>query len=336
MALLQKAYLKIRRECIYALRDALYSLKLNHIFFNNARGARIIVYHGICERDHVKFSPTFLTRQTFEAHLRFYKKHFNVISLDDYYLGNFDDNKFNVCITFDDGYANNHKYVLPLIEKYKVPVTFFITAIREVGYDILWNDFVNIISKYGPEQINYIGENFRKGKFNKYFSVITNKSLADTIRPGGFEAKKEIMDTLYPLSPFKEDIADKDYWLQMTPQQISELAASKYATIGSHGYYHTDLSLIDTDDAKSELIRSKQYLESIIDKEVNAIAFPYGTYTRALVEEAKAAGYDQLLAMDFYFDTDKADTTMRERFTVNPFISVVNQMYATINKKYER
>jgi len=336
MALLKKAYLKIRRECIYTFRDALYSLKLNHKFFSNARGARIIIYHGICEKDHVKFSPTFLTRHTFEAHLRFYKKHFNVISLDDYYVGKFDENKFNVCITFDDGYANNHKYVLPLIEKYKVPVTFFITAIREAGYDILWNDFVNIISKYGPEQINYKSENFRKGKFNKYFSVVTNKSLADTIRPGGFEAKKEMMDTLYSLAPFKENVADKDYWLQMTSQQIKELAASKYATISSHAYYHNDLTLINVDDAKVELMRSKQYLESIIDKEISAIAFPYGTYTHAVVEEAKAAGYKQLLAMDFHFDVDKTDNAMKERFTVNPFISVVNQMYAIINKRYER
>jgi len=29
------------------------------------------------------------------------------------------------------------------------------------------------------------------------------------------------------------------------------------------------------------------------------------------------------------------DETMRERFTVNPFISPINQLYATINRKYD-
>jgi hypothetical protein len=33
---------------------------------------------------------------------------------------------------------------------------------------------------------------------------------------------------------------------------------------------------------------------------------------------------------------DPADKTIRERFTVNPFISPVNQLYATINRSYDQ
>ncbi|NNU33989.1 hypothetical protein HK413_07155 [Mucilaginibacter sp. S1162] len=54
-----------------------------------------------------------------------------------------------------------------------------------------------------------------------------------------------------------------------------------------------------------------------------------------MINDAKRVGYKQLLAMDFYNDTDRQDETMRERLTVNPFISPVNQLHATITCKYD-
>jgi hypothetical protein len=55
-----------------------------------------------------------------------------------------------------------------------------------------------------------------------------------------------------------------------------------------------------------------------------------------VVGAAKQAGYSNLLAMDFLFEDDAQDLNMRERFTVNPFISANNQLYATVTKAYER
>ena len=67
---------------------------------------------------------------------------------------------------------------------------------------------------------------------------------------------------------------------------------------------------------------------------MRALAFPYGAYTKEVVQEAKQAGFNQLLSMDFLFPDDQTDSFMRERFTVNPFISVHAQMRATIKGSY--
>jgi len=335
MTLPQRIQAKIYRETKYLGRDISHLLGLDESFLRNARGSRILVYHGICQTDHTRFNPIFLKLKTFERHLQFYQKYFNVVSLDDYYQGNFSRDKFNVCITFDDGYANNHKYVLSLLEKYRMPATFFITAIRDAGYDILWNDFLSIVSKYGRTTLNYKNEQFYKDRFNKYVAKANGVSLVEKLRSGGFGVKEEMMKLLYTLVPFKERPEDEDYWLQMTEKQIQELSASPFATIGSHAYYHNDLAQIPATDATGEMVRSKQYLENIIQKPVDSFAFPYGTYTREVVEAAKGAGYKQLLATDFHFEEDYEDETMRERFTVNPFISPLNQMHATILRHYE-
>ncbi|MDB5134103.1 MAG: hypothetical protein JWP37_706 [Mucilaginibacter sp.] len=337
MTLTQRIRSKLYRETKYLGRDIGHLLGFDESFYRNARGSRILIYHGICKHDHTRFNPIFLKLKTFEQHLQFYQQYFNVISLDDYYQERFSRDKFNICITFDDGYANNHKYVLSLLKKYQLPATFFITAIRDAGHDVLWNDFLGIVSKYGPAKLFYKNEQFYKNRFNKYISGQSGMSMVEILRSGGFGVKEEMMKLLYPLVPYRENKPnDEDYWLQMTKEQIQELSASPFAGIGSHGYYHNDLACIPIGDAVDEMARSKQYLENIIDKPITSLAFPYGSYTRATIKAAKNAGYDQLLAMDFYFAEDHADGAMRERFTVNPFISPVNQMHATITRSYER
>jgi len=303
--------------------------------FQYAQGARIIIYHGICKTNHTRFNSIFLALKTFEAHLQFYKKYFHIISLDDYYAQRFSKERFNICITFDDGFANNYKYVLPLMNKYQAPVTFFITAIRDAGYDILWNDFFAIAQKNGPSKFQFNNEEFYKDRHGCYVSEATGKILKDLLQAGGFDKKAAMMKALEPMVSFKNKIKEKDYWLQMTHEEIKILSDSLLATIGCHGYYHNDLSAISINDARNEIVHSKEWLENITGKEINAIAFPHGAYSKDVVAEARSAGFTQLLTMNFLFPEDYADLSLRERFTVNPYISVNNQMIAIIKGKYE-
>lgn len=311
-------------------RDIAWLLGLNRYFFPKARGARILVYHGICLNDHLRFNTLFIKLKTFESQLQFYKKYFNLVSLDDFYQQKFSNDRFNICLTFDDGFANNYKYVLPLLEKYQVPAAFFITGIRNAGYDILWNDVLSVSYRYGPTRISFKKDEFVKRRDKKYISSSSHKLLVDTLRSTEFEDKAGL---IHMLDKFKNK-AETDYWLQMTEEQIRTLSGSKWATIGSHGYYHSDLAKISIASAKNEIVRSKQYLEKITGKEIKTLAFPYGSYTKEVVNEAKVAGYLQLLATEFLCPEDAGDATLRERLTINPFISNINQMHANITGNY--
>jgi len=310
-------------------RDTGWHLGLNQSFFRKARGSRILVYHGICQDDHLCFNTLFIKLKSFESQLRLYKKYFNLVSLDDFYQQRFSPDKFTICLTFDDGFANNYKYVLPLLEQYQVPAAFFITGIRHAGYDILWNDVLCIAHKHGPAKLTFKNEEFVRGRDRKYITSSGNR-LVEILRSTEFEEKSEMVELLGSL----KNKAPDDYWLQLTKEEIRMLSASKWATIGSHSCYHNDLAKISMASAKDDITWSKQFLENITGKEIRALAFPYGSYTREVVDEARNAGYSQLLATDFLYPEDKNDTTLRERFTINPFISTINQMHANITGCY--
>ncbi|MDP4264763.1 MAG: polysaccharide deacetylase family protein [Bacteroidota bacterium] len=335
MNLIKRIRAKTRQKWSYGYNDIRSVLGMNEKRFHHSQGTRIVIYHGLCRDDHTRFNSIFLRVKTFEDHLKFYKKHFNIISLEDYYLRRFNNDRFTICITFDDGFANNYKYVLPLMNEYGIPVTFFITGIRDAGYDILWNDFLCLAQKYGPGKFRFLDEEFYKDGHEVYISKTYNRSLKELSRGDGFDKKAGIMKLFEPLLSRENKMQEEDYWLQMTEEQIKDLSASPFATIGCHGYYHNDLSRIPVNDAGNEMIRSKQYLENITQKEINSIAFPYGAYSREVIVEAKSAGFNKLLATDFLFPEDYADPMLQERFAVNPYISVNNQMLATINGKYQ-
>lgn len=89
----------------------------------------ILLYHRIAT---VSNDPLMLcvSEKCFEEHLIFLKKHYNIIKLTELserllqnkLVGN------EAAITFDDGYKDNLTNALPLLEKYNVPATIFITT----------------------------------------------------------------------------------------------------------------------------------------------------------------------------------------------------------------
>nr|WP_294945224.1 polysaccharide deacetylase family protein [uncultured Mucilaginibacter sp.] len=333
MSVLEKLITKTSLKARYIQGNISHFIGADKSYYERARGSRILAYHGVCQSEPTKFNTLFITRKIFEQHLQYYKRYFNALSLDEYYLEQKSAKKFNICLTFDDGFANNYKYVLPLLHQYQIPATFFVTAISAASYNILWNDILSLAGRCGPPSVVFKNQTYHKNRINHYTNA-DGLSLNMKLRNTGFAEKAELIRLLDRLCLFHKNKQHEDYWLQMTSDQIRQASASPYITIGAHGYYHNDLAGIPLADAAKEMKQSKQYLEGIIGNEVKCIAFPYGSYNRDVVAAAKACGYTQLLATDFNTPDDSCDVSMRERLTINPFISITNQMHANIRGAY--
>ena len=60
------------------------------------KGAAILCYHGVDLFGNKKYNMRFISKKSFEKQLIFFKKHFNVISVDDYHQQKFMLNKLNI------------------------------------------------------------------------------------------------------------------------------------------------------------------------------------------------------------------------------------------------
>ena len=61
--------------------------------------------------------------------------------------------------------------------------------------------------------------------------------------------------------------------------------------IGSHTVHHPDLTRVSVNQARKELIESKDRLEHEINKPVSLISFPFGRYNDTVIQICKETGY---------------------------------------------
>ena len=70
-----------------------------------------------------------------------------------------------------------------------------------------------------------------------------------------------------------EAILDKE---ALSEDELLDLAAHSFVTIGAHTHSHPKLSKLPLDDARREIAENKEWLEGVLDREVKHFAYPYG------------------------------------------------------------
>ncbi|MAX80061.1 MAG: hypothetical protein CL843_07790 [Crocinitomicaceae bacterium] len=326
LVLIKKAQKKIE----WAFRDLGYAIGTRKLPNANA-GRQIMLYHGVTKNAKLDINARFISTAQFEQQISYMQSNFHVVSLDEYFKGATHPSKLTIAITFDDGYLNNLIEALPILEKYEVPATFFVTTIREAGYDVLWADVLDLYGYTGGAELTFNGECYIR-KNNDFWSG--NNKLKNVLKATGWEEKQQFVDEILASNAFLNDPHYFPYFKLMDEQELQKLSASPYATLGSHGLYHNCLDHVSISACQKELEVSKNYLENITQKEVTSLAYPDGSYTREIVDLAEKTGYTMQLSVEQLFAEDTSDFRIENRFGVNPYIRFNNQMECIINGRY--
>lgn len=90
--------------------------------------AVVVAFHRV--QDTTAASSLTISTSMFERYCRFFRDHFNVVSLRDVVDRLERGQGFNrhLAITFDDGYLDNFENAAPLLEKLSLPATFFVVT----------------------------------------------------------------------------------------------------------------------------------------------------------------------------------------------------------------
>lgn len=145
------------------------------------------------------------------------------------------------------------------------------------------------------------GEKF--DRFIGHKQIIPVYSMLSSLRAGAYvvtfdDALDDLYSIVYPYMakrsvPFtafiSAELLDRPGYI--TTGQLKEMAGNPLVTIGSHGCTHRHLSRLSNEESRWEIYQSKRLLESIIGKEVDLIAYPFGDAGKREFTLARQAGY---------------------------------------------
>ena len=96
--------------------------------------AYILLYHGVTDTSPAgieNFSGKHIKKSEFENHMQFLSENCNTVSLREM-SNSLSSNVKNpdkyVSVTFDDTFRNIYDVAFPILKKYNIPATFFITT----------------------------------------------------------------------------------------------------------------------------------------------------------------------------------------------------------------
>lgn len=297
-------------------------LGINRIFCGfTARRGRVLVYHGVTREAPDIFNWQQIRLDRFVEHMRYLKKHYNVVPLPiilENMIRKKKPPKRCVALSFDDGYENNFSVVYPLLKEFNFPATFFVsTAFIENGNKSLWFDVIyNGIANYRGSDIDLSPCGF--GIVDT--STTSAKSRAidwlcdelKTLSYAEMEAKLQCI-----LKEVKTETQKPILFPGMSWEQVRTLAADPMITIGGHSHTHPVLTNLSEEEAWKEIIVNKELLEKNIGKPVAVFSYPNGNWNSKLVSLLKRAGYEFALTVEENFVTSRPHAI--ERITVrNP------------------
>jgi peptidoglycan/xylan/chitin deacetylase (PgdA/CDA1 family) len=196
-----------------------------------------------------------------------------------------------VCITFDDGYRSTHDLALPILKKFNLPATVFVTT-GYVGEGNMWNDKIIEAVRRLPNGTLDLRE-ARLGVHTITSLEERKRAIRRLTEDAKYLPPKERHDLTLKLEKLADGVFTEE--LMLTREMIRAMA-QQGVEIGAHTISHPILTSLSDDNAREEIARGKQQLESIIGKPVRLFAYPNGKvgmdFDGRHVAMAKEAGFD--------------------------------------------
>ena len=264
----------------------------------------ILLYHKV-DYNAAPFFGAAVRPDVFERQIRFLKRHYKIVDLSALnQLEQLDRTSTSdlIVITFDDGYRNNYRYAAPILKKYDVQATIFLATDYIGNNQLLWHDKLSWIlytavsvperkklirSELSPEIIREV-ERFLAADSSGRVSIL--RSLVALLKAYSAQERGEVIKRLAEACRVNTWPGD-DERPMLSWDEVIEM--SKYGiSFGSHSMSHPVLSDISVEEARREIVESKNIIEEQIQKPVTTFAYPYGKY-RDYTDEVTKVLFDE-------------------------------------------
>jgi peptidoglycan/xylan/chitin deacetylase (PgdA/CDA1 family) len=280
--------------------------------------ALILMYHRVTE---LPSDPQLMSvsPQHFAEHLEVMRRHARPLRLQQLaqtlQAGRVPEH--GVVVTFDDGYADNLLDARPLLERFEVPATIFVTAGQlNSRQEFWWDELDRLLLQPGtrPASLNLTltGQQhtwtlngtaiYDAASFERHRGWHVERSDDPTPRQAVYRVVYRLLHAL-PAAERNAALEALRTWATLAPtgrpshraltiDELPRLSADDLIEIGSHTMSHPDLAGLSLADQRHEIQQSKTRLEEIVGRPVPSFAYPFGSGTSETVALVREAGHE--------------------------------------------
>lgn len=241
-------------------------------------GAMGFCYHAVSDTPlpHVQHLYRFKTQAQFERDLEFILTTFNVVGYEDLLTGygSRANGRPSAIITFDDGLAECHTVIRPLLLRYGIPAVFFITT-----------DFLDNHELYRRHTLSLCVDAWRhleevqaRALGCELSALLEARGHPDLNTPGqllrGALEDQSAIDIACGLLGVDTTRYLKEAVPYLSSAQVRDLAADGFI-IGAHGTTHTHLQSLSEDGSRGEILTSCEAISALVGAAEVPFAFPF-------------------------------------------------------------
>jgi len=233
----------------------------------------------------------------FENVIRLLKRMYTMVSLKEiyeFYYGGL--SLKNAChITFDDGDRTVYENAFPILKKYNVPASVYVSPKATIEQQNFWFQEIRGYDEDMLRKVMVELQLFEAGKVTSQIKPIFKKLALDDI----WKVIKMYQD--------KTGTSSKPCY-NMDTEQIIELDQSGLVTVGAHTLDHPILKNESDERASYEIKGSVEQLGEILNREIIHFAYPNGRYGEDFDE--REMSYLDESGIKLSFTTDKGQVSL--------------------------
>lgn len=218
------------------------------------------------------------------------------------------------CITFDDGYADNHHVALPILQSHGLTATFFIaTGFLDGGR--MWNDsIIEAVRACSMPDLDLssldLGQHALGAIGDRRAAIV---SLINQIKYRPIEERITSTEQIAHLAGVQ-----LPHNLMMTSHEVKAMRHAGMQ-IGAHTESHPILARLTDEQARQEIQGSKRFLEQLLGERVGLFAYPNGKpgddYTPQSVDMVRSLDFDAAVSTQWGASGTGDDLFQIRRFT---------------------
>jgi peptidoglycan/xylan/chitin deacetylase (PgdA/CDA1 family) len=270
----------------------------------------VLAYHRIVNADPLQ--ELCVSPDLFDLQVALLASAFRIISLEEAVmrLEKGDLESHCVALTFDDGWRDNYVHAFPVLKKYAVPATIFVTSDAISSGRFSWYEFDDAILQTSAASIDL--EPYGLGRLplrNARLRSAAVDRLHGILKDMEHSQRQEVAESV--IRRYGRPVGSR---IMLNWEELREMMASGLVAVGGHTISHPILTRISAEEARREISGCKTIVEENLGRPVRFFAYPNGTpadINRQLADLVREAGYVAAFGM-----TAGPNYSLEERFSL--------------------